>query len=388
MPDYDFVVGTVTGFVTGIIFLYLTTKMSKSKENARCVSTSRNQLKQNGNLKLPNDSKLLKQPVSIQDVQDAAKRIQNYVHRTPVMTSRRVDKMAGRNLFFKCEVLQRTGSFKIRGATNAVCKLMEKHSDGSYPCVVTHSSGNHGQSLACAAHQVGLKAYVVLPKIAPLCKQKAIEEYGAVKILCEPSEQDREAQKDKIVETNGAVYIPSSEHYDVIAGQGTIASELLEQVLDENNNPLDAIVVPIGGGGMLAGICVAAKSLQPGIKVIAAEPKLADDCYQSFHAGTRLPLPKYPDTVADGLKINMGPVAWPIIKDLVDDVIVVGEDEIKEATKLVWNTMKLCIEPSAGVGVAAVLSDQFQKEGSNLKNVGVILCGGNVDLGAVSSWIA
>lgn len=329
---------------------------------------------------------LLKQPVTLQDIKDAATRIKTYVHNTPVMTSHRIDRLAKRNLFFKCELLQKTGSFKIRGATNALSILLEKHRNNPNLCVVTHSSGNHGQSLACAAQQLGIPSHIVLPETAPLCKQQAIEEYGATKYLCFPSEQARESLKDQIVEKTGAIYVPSSQHYDIIAGQGTMALELFSQV--PSGNKLQAIVVPVGGGGMLSGICIAAKSLHPGIKVIAAEPKLADDCYQSFHAGKRLPLLKYPDTIADGLKINMGPVAWPIIADLVDDVCVVTEEEIKEATRLIWNTMKLCIEPSAGVGLAAVLSKQFQDIVSpDVTNIGVILCGGNVDLASVSSWI-
>ncbi|XP_038059267.1 serine racemase-like isoform X1 [Patiria miniata] len=323
------------------------------------------------------------QGFTIDDVRQAEQRIKGYATKTPVMTSHRMDAKAGRKVFFKCELFQRTGSFKFRGAVNFLSKLLEQSKDGPAPCVTTHSSGNFAQSLALASNLLGAKAYVVMPSIAPQCKQDAVKEYGAELILCTPTEQGRVAAKDKVVEEKGAVYAPSSQHHDIMAGQGTMFTEMFEQV-DEK---LDAIIAPVGGGGMLSGILVAAKTLQPGIKVIAAEPELANDCYQSFVAKKHIRQDHYPNTVADGLRISLGDVAWPIVRDLVDDVITVTEEEIKESTKLVWQCMKLCIEPSAGVGVAAVMSDKFKALSPDIKNVGVILCGGNIDIDSMKNWL-
>ncbi|XP_022101134.1 serine racemase-like [Acanthaster planci] len=321
--------------------------------------------------------------LTIDDVRRAEQRIKSYISRTPVMTSRRMDAKAGCKLFFKCELFQRTGSFKFRGALNFLSKLAEKSKDGSLPCVTTHSSGNFAQALALASSLLNFKAYVVMPSIAPLCKQDAVKEYGAELILCTPTEQGRIAAKDEVVKSTGAIYAPSSQHHDIMAGQGTMFLEMFEQV----DKKLDAVIVPVAGGGMISGILIAAKTLQPEIKVIAAEPELADDLYQSMKAKRHIRLDHYPDTIADGLRVSVGDVAWPIVRDLVDDVITVTEDEIKESTKLVWQCMKLCIEPSAGVGVAAVMSDKFKAAFPDIKNVGIILCGGNIDLDSMKSWL-
>ncbi|XP_071790285.1 serine racemase-like [Asterias amurensis] len=326
---------------------------------------------------------LLKQPFCLDDIRAAEQRIKGIANFTPVMTSRRMDAKAGRNLFFKCELFQRTGSFKFRGAVNFLSILLDKSKDGPRPCVTTHSSGNFAQGLALASKLLGVEAYVVMPENSPRCKQDAVKEYGAEVILCESTEEGRIAAKDVVVKERGAVYASSSQHHDIMAGQGTMCTELLQQT----DNKLDAIVVPVGGGGMLSGVIIAAKTLCPGIKVFAAEPELANDCYRSFVAKEHVRQDCYPTTVADGLRISMGDVAWPIIRDLVDDVITVTDDEIKEGTRLVWKNMKLCIEPSAGVGVAAVMSENFKSKYGDLKNVGVILCGGNYDIDAVKSWL-
>ncbi|XP_033628370.1 serine racemase-like [Asterias rubens] len=326
---------------------------------------------------------LMKQPFCLDDIRAAEQRIKGITNVTPVMTSRRMDAKAGTNLFFKCELLQRTGSFKFRGAVNFLSKLKEESKGKTLPCVTTHSSGNFAQGLALAAQILGFKAYVVMPDVAPECKQDAVKEYGAELVLCQSTEQGRIDAKDAVVKEKGALYISTSQDHVIMAGQATICTELLQQT----DNKLDAIVVPVGGGGMLAGALVAAKSLCPGIRVIAAEPELANDCYQSFVAKKHIRQSHFPSTVADGLRISVGNVAWPIIRDLVDDVITVTEDEIKEGTRLVWKNMKLCIEPSAGVGVAAIMSENFKSKYGDLKNVGVILCGGNYDIDAVKTWI-
>ncbi|XP_031569633.1 serine racemase-like [Actinia tenebrosa] len=315
--------------------------------------------------------------VTLKDVQDASVRIAPFINRTPVMTCGTLDKMAGKSLYFKCEIFQKVGAFKFRGAMNAVLNITENCSEAELPVVVTHSSGNHGQALALAAKVKGLKAHIVMPNNAPAIKKAAVKDYGANIVECEISQQDREAAAARVLKETGpnSYLVPPYDNKHIIAGQGTMALELLEQVPD-----LDAIVVPVGGGGMLSGICVAAKGIKPSIKIFAAEPLLADDCAKSFAAGKRIPLPGPPATVADGLKTSLGFITWPIIRDNIDDVITVTESEIISTMRLVWERMKLVIEPSAAVAVAAVLSERFRGENKNVEKVAVILCGGNVNL--------
>ncbi|NXO53960.1 SRR racemase, partial [Aramus guarauna] len=306
------------------------------------------------------------------------------LHRTPLLSSRSLDRLAGRRLLFKCELFQRTGSFKIRGALNAVRSLVEESQRagaGLPQAVVTHSSGNHGQALACAAQAEGIPAYIVVPRTAPRCKQAAIRAYGATLVPCEPSDKSRAETAARVVQETGGVMVHPNQEPAVMAGQGTIALEVLEQAPEVN-----AVVVPVGGGGMIAGIAVAIKALRPDVKVFAAEPCNADDCYQSKIRGELTPNRHPPNTIADAVKTSIGPNTWPIIKDLVDDVLTVSEDEIKQATRLVWERMKLLIEPTAGVGVAAVLSKQFQAVPQDVENVCVVLCGGNVDLSSLT-WL-
>lgn len=314
--------------------------------------------------------------LNLSDVQLAAERILPYAHRTPIMTSHTLDEQAGKHLHFKCENFQKVGSFKFRGAINAVSQL----EFGSRPVVVTHSSGNHAQALSLAAKVKGLQATIVMPRTAPHCKRAAVLGYGASVVACEPTEPAREAAKNAEIaslRTSGrsADYVSSSQDPRVIAGQGTVALEMMEDV-----KQLDSVIAPVGGGGLLAGVALTAKSLNPRIKVIGAEPVNAADCYNSVKSGHRQPLTEPPQTIADGLKVSVGVVTWPYIKQYVDDVVLVSEQDIKDAMRLVWERMKLVIEPSAAVAVAAALTQQFRVQYSDLKHVGVVLSGGNCDL--------
>ncbi|XP_049659692.1 serine racemase isoform X1 [Accipiter gentilis] len=360
--------------------------------------------------------------LALAEVRAAEERLRGRLHRTPLLTSGSLDRLAGRRLLFKCELFQKTGSFKIRGALSAVRSLVEesKRAGGGLPrAVVTHSSGNHGQALACAAQAEGIPAYIVVPRTAPHCKKAAILTYGATLVPCEPNDKSRAETASRVVQETGGVMVHPNQEPVVIAGQGTIALEVLEQVRETHSTDLaqgsapcrqrhskkgylrcqkqsrflsaqapevNAIVAPVGGGGMIAGIAVAIKALRPDVKVFAAEPRNADDCYQSKVRGELTPNLHPPDTIADAVKTSIGPNTWPIIRDLVDDVLTVSEEEIKRATRLVWERMKLLIEPTAGVGVAAVLSEQFQAVPRDVENVCIVLCGGNVDLSSLT-WL-
>jgi len=308
--------------------------------------------------------------ITLKDALEAQNRIDPYIIKTPVHTSGTIDKQAGKQVFFKCEIFQKVGAFKFRGSCNAVFKLPE---DVAIKGVVTHSSGNHAQALSLAAKMRGIQAHIVMPKTAPAVKKIATEGYGAIVVPCEPNQQARESTCEKIREETGATLIHPYNNPDIIAGNGTIALELLSQV-----EGLDAIVVPIGGGGMISGITIAAKGINPKIRIFAAEPKGADDAFRSKAEGT-LVASVSPNTVADGLLTSMGDLTWPIVRDLVEKVVTVSEDEIKAAMRLVFERMKLVIEPSAAVGVAVVLSEEF-KQINDIKKVGVVLCGGNIDL--------
>ncbi|KAM3934108.1 serine racemase [Leptodactylus fuscus] len=315
--------------------------------------------------------------VTLRDVQEAQGRIQGLVHTTPVMTCSSLDALTSRKLFFKCELLQKTGSFKIRGALNAVKSLPS----GTCNAVVTHSSGNHGQALALAAKIMGIPAHVVVPTTAAKCKKSAILGYGAFIVDCEPTDESRIEVAARTVQKTGGVLIHPNQDPAVIAGQGTIGLEVIQQVPG-----LEALVIPVGGGGMLAGIAVAVKAIKPEVKIFAAEPLNADDCYRSKMKGVLTPNPQPPITIADGVKTSIGPNTWPVIRDLVDDVFVVTEEEIKSATRLIWERMKLLVEPTAGLGLAAILSRRFQEKAGDIHNIGVVLCGGNVDLSSMG-WL-
>jgi threonine dehydratase len=307
---------------------------------------------------------------TLSDVRDAAERIKGIVHHTPVMTCETLDKLAGRRLYFKCENLQKVGAFKYRGATNAVRRLSDAEAARG---VVTHSSGNHAQALALAARVRGVPAYIVMPRTAPQVKKAGVEGYGGQVTLCEPNLADRERTASEVVARTGATLIPPFDHPDVIAGQGTAALELLEDVPD-----LDALITPVGGGGLLAGCCVAARGLNPGVRVFGAEPAGADDAARSKATGEWQPQTA-PNTIADGLLTSTGQLTWPIIRDLVERVFTVTDDEIRAAMRLVWERMKLIVEPSGAVGLAAALGAAFKAlEGA--KKVGIVFSGGNVAL--------
>jgi threonine dehydratase len=303
-------------------------------------------------------------------IEQAAARIAALAHRTPVVTCATLDRLAGRSLFFKCENLQKAGAFKFRGAVNAIAQLTPAVAALG---VVTHSSGNHAQALALAARLHGIRAHVVMPANAAAVKRRAVEEYGGRVILCEPNLEARETTAAKVVEETGGTMIPPYNHPHIIAGQGTVALELLDQVPD-----LDAIIAPVGGGGLLAGITLAAKARKPGIHVFGAEPAGADDAFRSKSAGTLIPQTG-PKTIADGLLTSLGELTWPVVRDLVDDVICAQEDEIVAAMRLSWERAKLLIEPSSAVPVAAVLTERF-KARPGLRRIGVVLSGGNVNL--------
>jgi threonine dehydratase len=308
--------------------------------------------------------------VSLDDIRAAAQRIAGFAHRTPVLTCGTIDRLAGRSLFFKCENLQKVGAFKFRGACNAVMKLSDVQAARG---VVTHSSGNHAQALALAARLRGIPAHVVMPSNSTPVKKRAVEGYGGRVIECPPTLQARETTAAAVIAETGATFIPPYDHPDVIAGQGTTALELLEQV--EN---LDAIVAPVGGGGLISGIALAGRALKPALRVFAAEPKGADDAARSKAAGTLIPQTG-PQTIADGLLTSLGELTWPVLRDQVERVVTVREEEIATAMRLLWERAKLVVEPSGAVPLAAVLTEEF-KAFTGLARVGIVLSGGNANL--------
>src|SRR5262249_54792889 len=308
--------------------------------------------------------------LDLERIRAAHERIRPHIHRTPVLTSSRLDEASGAKLLFKCENLQKIGAFKARGATNAVFSLDAATAKRG---VATHSSGNHGTALARAAKLRGIPAHIVMPTNSAKVKVRAVESFGAHVIFCEPNDAAREAACADVIAKTGATLIHSFENEDVMAGQGTAAIELLEDV------DLDLVMCPVGGGGLVAGNSVAAKSIKPNIKVIAAEPANADDAAQSFRARKRMVTDKK-FTIADGLRTNVGEKTFPIIQCYVDDVVTVSEETIVSAMRTIWETMKIIIEPSAAVPYAAIVEGKVDLGG---KRVGIILTGGNVDLDAL-----
>ncbi len=309
-------------------------------------------------------------------VQAAAERIAPHANRTPIHTSRTLSALSGRELFFKCETFQRVGAFKFRGAMNAVAKLDDRTAARG---VVTHSSGNHAQALALAARIRGVAAHIVMPTNAPEVKRRAVIGYGGIVVPCAPTLASREETAARVVAETGGTLVPPYDHADVIAGQGTIALELFA-----DRPALDAVIVPVGGGGMISGIALAYRELAPHVRVIGAEPQGADDAARSKASGTLLPQTA-PATIADGLRTSLGALTWPVVRDVVARIETVGEDEIVKAMRLVFERMKLVIEPSAAVGVAVALRAGALRDDET--RVGVVLCGGNVDLDALP-WIA
>ncbi len=308
--------------------------------------------------------------VGLTDIRKAARRIEPHARRTPVHTCATLDRMADRSLFFKCEQFQKGGSFKFRGACNSVFALPEEKAARG---VVTHSSGNFAQALALAGRIRGIRATIVMPRNASSVKRRAVEGYGGKVVPCTPTLKSREMTALKVLEKTGGTFIHPYDQEQTIAGQGTIALELLEEVPD-----LEAIIVPVGGGGLISGITLAARKLKPSLSVFGAEPLGADDAARSKAEGRLIPQ-VHPDTVADGLLTSLGILTWPVVRDLVEEVVTVSEDEILRAMRLLWERAKLLVEPSAAVSLAAVLSDRFS-EISGLGKVGIVLSGGNVDL--------
>lgn len=295
-------------------------------------------------------------------------RIKPHIHKTPVLTSTLLNEIAGAELFFKCENFQRTGSFKIRGALNAIMQLTDEQKQKG---VVTHSSGNFAQALSLSAQKVGIPAYIVMPETAAEVKKQAVKGYGGILVECPPTTKDREAYVQKLVEEKDLTFIHPSNDINVILGQGTAAKELLEVQPD-----LDYILTPVGGGGLVAGTIIAAQHFGRPTKVIGGEPSAVDDAYRSLQLG-EIVFHDNQYTIADGLKTHLDDVNFPIIKESIDQIILVDEHEIIEAMQLIWGRMKIVIEPSSAVAFAALLKNKDLFRG---KKVGLILSGGNVDL--------
>ena len=312
--------------------------------------------------------------IDLDRIRAAHERIRPYIHRTPVLTTSRLDEASGAKLFFKCENLQKIGAFKARGATNAVFSLDDATAKRG---VATHSSGNHGTALARAAKLRGIPAHIVMPRNSAKVKVRAVEGFGAHVVFCEPNDAARVAACADVIAKTGATLIHSFENEDVMAGQGTAAIELLEDI------DLDVVMCPVGGGGLLSGTAVASKSMRPNINVIAVEPANADDTAQSFHARKRIVTEKK-FTIADGLRTNVGEQTFPVIQRYVDDVVTVSEEAIVSAMRTIWETMKIIIEPSAAVPYAAIADGKLDVSGTR---VGIVLTGGNVDLDALP-WIS
>lgn len=305
---------------------------------------------------------------NLTEIIEAARRIQPYAHRTPVLTCASLDRQVGAQVFLKCENLQKVGAFKFRGACNAVFSLAESDAPRG---VATHSSGNHAQGLALAARLRGIPAYIVMPDKAPAVKRVAVEGYGGKITFCEQTLEARESTLAQVAAQTGATVVHPYNNYQVIAGQGTAVLELLQDVPD-----LDVILVPVGGGGLLSGTAIAAKELFPRIRVIAAEPEQADDAFRSLAAGKIIPSVN-PRSVADGLLASLGDLTFSIIQERVEQIVTVSEAGIVEAMKFVWERAKIVIEPSAAVPVGALWEHRIDLTGLR---VGVILSGGNVDL--------
>jgi threonine dehydratase len=305
---------------------------------------------------------------SEEEIIAAAERIKNYIHRTPVLTSEQINKITGADIYFKCENFQKVGAFKSRGACNAVFSLSEEQ---LLKGVATHSSGNHAQALARAAKLRGIKAFIVMPNDSSKVKVEAVKGYGGIITFCTPSLETRESTLAKVINETGAIEIHPYENPMIIAGQATAAKELIE-----DTEKLDIIMAPVGGGGLLGGTALSTYYFSPSTKVIAAEPLMADDAYQSFYSGKFVPSVS-PQTIADGLRTSLGMINFEIVKKHVSQIITVKEETIITAMKLVWERMKIIIETSAAVPLAAILENPELFTG---KKVGIIISGGNVDL--------
>ncbi len=310
--------------------------------------------------------------ITKESIEAAHERIKPFIHKTPVLTSQSLNEMAGCEIFFKCENFQKVGAFKARGALNAVLSLTdEERAKG----IATHSSGNHAQAIARAGKIMGIKAYIVMPRTAPIIKKQGVQGYGGEVFECEPTLAARESTLAEVIEKTGAVEIHPFNNYNVMEGQATAAKELLEET-----GQLDFLIAPVGGGGLLSGTALAAKFFSPSTQVIAGEPALADDAFRSLQRGSIQPASP-PTSIADGLLTSLGDKTFPIIKENVKEVITVTDEEIIAAMRLIWERLKIIIEPSCAVPFAALLKDKSQFKN---KKVGIILTGGNVDLNKIA----
>ena len=306
---------------------------------------------------------------NLSDIKRAHQRIEKYIVRTPILTSSSVNEMIGAEIFFKCENFQKIGAFKMRGAANVIMSYRPEERMNGF---ATHSSGNHAQAVALASKLAGAKAYIVMPNNAPEVKKKAVLGYGAEVTFCEPNEQARAAACNKIIEKTGAIFVHPFNDERIIAGQATCVKEFIEEEPD-----LDYIITPVGGGGLAAGTALTTSYVSPNTKVILGEPEKVQDTYQSFTSGKLTPVGKE-KSIADGLLVSVGSLNFEIIKDNIEAVVTVTEEEIISAMRMIWERMKIIIEPSSAVAIAAVLKQKDQLAG---KKIGIIITGGNVDLG-------
>ena len=306
--------------------------------------------------------------VTYNDIEKAHQRISDHIHNTPILTSDSLDNELGSNLFFKCENFQKTGSFKIRGATNSILQLNDTEIKNG---IITTSSGNHGAAVAFIADKIGTSSKIIMPNNTPKNKIENVQRYGGEIFYCEPNIKSREDTLEKMIQKSGGSIIHPYNDEKIIAGQGTVAKELIEKVPD-----LDAIICPVSGGGLLSGILLAAKNLKPGIKVFGAEPENADDTYRSI-LNNKIMSNETTDTIADGLRAQVGTVTFPIIKENVDKILLVSEEMIISSMYMIWQRLKIIIEPSCSIVLAALMlnSNKFLN-----KKVGLILTGGNYDL--------
>jgi len=306
--------------------------------------------------------------VTYNDIEKAHQRISDHIHNTPILTSDSLDNELGSNLFFKCENFQKTGSFKIRGATNSILQLNDTEIKNG---IITTSSGNHGAAVAFIADKIGTSSKIIMPNNTPKNKIENVQRYGGEIFYCEPNIKSREDTLEKMIQKSGGSIIHPYNDEKIIAGQGTAAKELIEKVPD-----LDAIICPVSGGGLLSGTLLAAKNLKPGIKVFGAEPENADDTYRSI-LNNKIMSNETTDTIADGLRAQVGTVTFPIIKENVDKILLVSEEMIISSMYMIWQRLKIIIEPSCSIALAALMLNT--KKFLN-KKVGLILTGGNYDL--------
>ena len=305
---------------------------------------------------------------SIADIKRAHTRIARHILQTPVLTSHSIDEMVGARVYFKCENFQKVGAFKMRGAVNAIFSIRPENRVRGF---ATHSSGNHAQAVALASRLAGVKAYIVMPENSAEVKKNAVIGYGAEVIFCEPTLKSREETLKRLIKETGATFIPPYNDPAIIAGQATAAKELMEEVVD-----LHFILAPIGGGGLASGTALACHYLSPSTKVVGAEPEKANDAWRSMNEGKIIPS-KNPDTIADGLRTSLGPLTFEIIRRHVKEIVTVSEQEIVDAMRIIWERMKIIVEPSCAVPFAALLKRKDDFQG---KKIGIILSGGNVDL--------